>query len=196
MKIQKISQTIPTMSQVIDETKTPNNKDVYSSEAVQHLITQAILEADKAKYPIGKIEINVSGVNPYDYLGFGTWELWGAGRVPVGVDTAQTEFNVVEKTGGEKEHKLTQAESGIREHTHALPLSKSAGVSDMSDVPVRGVYDSTVDAFFRTGRATAISNNPQDYKADFIADVSSKDAVSSHNNLQPYITCYMWKRIS
>ena len=34
----------------------------------------------------------------------GGWVSWGAGRVPVGVDTTQTEFNTVGKTGGAKKH--------------------------------------------------------------------------------------------
>jgi hypothetical protein len=32
----------------------------------------------------------------------GTWVAWGTGRAPIGVDTGQTEFNTVEKTGGSK----------------------------------------------------------------------------------------------
>lgn len=41
----------------------------------------------------------------------GTWVAWGVGRVLVGVDTSQTEFNTVEKTGG---HKLLQ------NHSHSI----------------------------------------------------------------------------
>lgn len=48
----------------------------------------------------------------------GTWVAWGAGRVPVGVDTAQTEFNTVEKTGGEKTHTLATNE--MPRHNHML----------------------------------------------------------------------------
>ncbi|MFR1213621.1 MAG: phage baseplate protein [Acutalibacteraceae bacterium] len=33
---------------------------------------------------------------------WGTWAAWGGGRTPVGVNTADTSFNTVEKTGGEK----------------------------------------------------------------------------------------------
>lgn len=52
-------------------------------------------------YPIGSIYLSVKNTNPSKWFG-GTWVSWGTGRVPVGVDTTQTEFNAVEKTGGSK----------------------------------------------------------------------------------------------
>ena len=45
--------------------------------------------------------MSVNSTNPTNLFG-GTWVTWGAGRVPVGIDTSQTEFASVEKTGGEK----------------------------------------------------------------------------------------------
>lgn len=78
-------------------------------------INTVILENDQRKHPIGSLEFNVSGTNPNTYLGFGTWELWGSGRVPVGVDTNDTDFNTVEKTGGNKTHYHSFA------HTHTVP---------------------------------------------------------------------------
>lgn len=66
-------------------------------------------------YPIGAIYLSVSDTNPSQWFG-GTWELIAQGRTLVGVDTTQTEFNTVKKTGGEKTHKLTVAE--LASHTH------------------------------------------------------------------------------
>ena len=56
-------------------------------------------------YPIGSIYMSVSSTNPELLIG-GEWVSWGAGRVPVGVNTSDTEFNSAEKIGGEKAHKL------------------------------------------------------------------------------------------
>jgi len=50
-------------------------------------------------YPIGSIYMSIDNTNPSDLFG-GTWVAWGSGRVPVGVDTTQDSFNIVEKTGG------------------------------------------------------------------------------------------------
>lgn len=52
-------------------------------------------------YPIGAIYLSVDATDPSNLFG-GKWEAWGTGRVPVGVDIAQTEFNSVEKIGGSK----------------------------------------------------------------------------------------------
>ena len=68
-------------------------------------------------YPIGAIYLSVSDTNPSQWFG-GTWELIAQGRTLVGVDTTQTEFNTVKKTGGEKTHVLTVAE--LSSHTHTF----------------------------------------------------------------------------
>ena len=67
-------------------------------------------------YPVGSIKMTADNTNPSTYLG-GTWVAWGAGKVPVGVDTTDTDFATVEKTGGEKEHILTTNEMPSHNHT-------------------------------------------------------------------------------
>lgn len=53
----------------------------------------------KLIYPVGSIYMSVKNTSPSDLFG-GTWEIWGSGRVPVGVDSGQTEFSTVENPGG------------------------------------------------------------------------------------------------
>lgn len=54
-------------------------------------------------YPVGSIYINASdSTNPGTLLGFGTWEAFGAGKVPVGIDSSDTDFDTAEETGGAK----------------------------------------------------------------------------------------------
>lgn len=50
-------------------------------------------------YPVGSIYISVISTDPGELFG-GTWEVWGTGCVPVGVDESGTNFNIAEKTGG------------------------------------------------------------------------------------------------
>ena len=52
-------------------------------------------------YPIGSIYIGINNTNPSTYFG-GTWVAFGTGKTLVGIDTSQTDFNTVEKTGGSK----------------------------------------------------------------------------------------------
>ena len=54
-----------------------------------------------AVYPVGSIYMSVKSTNPGTLFG-GTWVAWGKGRVPVGINTGDSDFNTVEKTGGEK----------------------------------------------------------------------------------------------
>lgn len=138
-------------------------------------ISEKILEDNKKKYYIGKIILDTKNVNPATYLGFGTWTYWGKGRVPVGVNTSDTDFNTVEKTGGEKTHKLTIDE--MPSHSH--------GLNTNIDATGFGSNNSLARAL---GGKTEWKDNQYYMK--------STGGDKAHNNLQPYITCYMWKRIS
>ena len=55
-------------------------------------------------YPVGSIFMSatLSTASAVSNALGGTWVAWGTGRVPVGVDTSQTEFDTVEETGGIK----------------------------------------------------------------------------------------------
>lgn len=121
-------------------------------------------------YPVGSIYMSVNSTNPSTFLG-GTWEAWGSGKVPVGVDSLDNDFSEVEKSGGEKTHKLTIDE--MPSHIHSFQATPS---SDMGDQPYKIL--SSVDA---TGASTVRVTN-------------ASGGGKPHNNLQPYITCYMWKR--
>jgi len=57
-------------------------------------------------YPVGAIYMSVNAADPGTLFG-GTWIAWGTGRVPVGINTNETEFNTVEKTGGSKSNSYT-----------------------------------------------------------------------------------------
>lgn len=147
-------------------------------------------------YPIGSIYMSVRDTNPADFLG-GTWERWGQGKVPVGVDVdasdpPDTDFATVEKTGGEKQHTLTTSETP--KHTH-----------DISVKPDRSGYGGSI--YITTEQGSYVkylpTANSTNNRIGLEAGLGSPDSVvlmsniggdKPHNNLQPYITCYMWKR--
>ena len=122
-------------------------------------------------YPVGSIYINGTNANnPSSLLGVGTWVAFGAGRVPVGIDATQSEFDTAEEVGGAKTHTLTTSE--LPSHTHNQP----AGISpapNANDVDVTGGNGATL-------------------AANVVTDATGGG--SAHNNLQPYIVVYMWKR--
>jgi hypothetical protein len=62
----------------------------------------AALAYERAKIPVGSVHVTIDPVNPATALGYGTWSAFGSGRVLIGVDPADSDFNPVEKTGGSK----------------------------------------------------------------------------------------------
>ena len=123
-----------------------------------------------AAHPVGDIYLSVNPTNPGTLYG-GTWVAWGSGRVPVGVNASDTDFKTVEKTGGEKAHTLTVQE--MPNHDHDLNA-----VNEGVDNPNGGYHPGW-------------TFNKQ-YTAQVMS--ASTGGGQAHNNLQPYITCYMWKR--
>ena len=122
-------------------------------------------------YPVGSVYINASvATNPGTLLGFGTWVAFGAGRVMVGIDASQTEFDTAEETGGAKTHTLSISE--IPSHNHNQP-SGILPAPNSNDVDVTG------------GNGRTLGNN---------VTTDSTGGGGAHNNLQPYIVVYMWKR--
>ena len=154
-------------NKVIQENGTASTSNVYSSKAIQNILNKI--------HPVGTIKMTTVNTNPGTYLP-GTWVAWGSGRVPVGVDTSQTEFNTVEKTGGEKTHQLTVDEMPSHHHWSG---DDAVGL-------FQGWGDKSADGWVNAAREGTGGNWGTGYAG----------GDQPHNNLQPYVTCYMWKRIA
>ena len=200
-------------------------------------------------YPVGSIYMSVNNVNPSTFLG-GTWETWGSGQVPVGVNPNDSDFSIAEKTGGSKSvtpsgtvggHTLTTNEMPSHGHSISIPASGACTTDG------KGNHQHKTNATF-VDNAVRLSNEHNTvmgwvsgwgYKSNANRGVNGKTDVSlsiyipqlfmstnglhshnvpnhahsvtqynaggngSHNhsftgnaqsNVQPYITCYMWKR--
>jgi hypothetical protein len=73
-------------------------------------------------FPVGYVYISVDATNPATALGYGTWAAFGAGRVLVGLDAGDTDFDTVEETGGSKTVQAsaqTFAGTALGTHQHA-----------------------------------------------------------------------------
>lgn len=128
-------------------------------------------------YPIGSIYMSVNNINPQALFG-GRWEAWGSGRVPVAVNVNDTNFNTVEKTGGSSTHALTLSEMP----SHEGHYCSWGGDPYYLDKSLLSAYGSNGRGWtFQAGNET-------------IPSTQSLGSGTAHNNLQPYITCYMWKR--
>jgi hypothetical protein len=145
---------------------TTNTTQLATTAFVQQEITANAPDLS-VLYPVGSVYINAAvSTNPGTLLGFGTWAAFGAGRVLVGLDAGDVDFDTVEETGGAKTHTLTIDE--MPSHTHT-----QAGSDDSAQLQ----FGAPADDFGETDSQTGATGGGQ-----------------PHNNLQPYIVVYMWKR--
>ena len=132
-------------------------------------------------YPVGSIYLSVNDTNPGTIFG-GTWTAWGTGRVPVGVNTGDSNFNTVEKTGGASTVSLTEAQ--LPSHKHHTTF-----YNDDFNNSGDGETDSS-----KKKQSAGLTYDVGYMQNSWNKDTSSTGSGQAHNNLQPYITCYMWKR--
>ena len=125
-------------------------------------------------FPVGSVFIAVVDTNPATLLGYGTWSAFAAGRVLVGIDSGDTDFDTAEETGGAKTHTLTTTE--IPAHNHQIIRERSA----------------------TTGGATTLIARTSDTSSTADTNVFTENSGGggAHNNLQPYIVVYIWRRTS
>jgi hypothetical protein len=146
---------------------TPSLSSGISAAEVRSLIGAAnILDV----YPVGAIYTSVVSTSPASLFG-GTWQSFAAGRVLVGINSSDGDFNQSQETGGAKTHTLTVAQ--MPSHAHGYTGVQGTGNPD-------GAGDSTY-----VGNSVSY---PRKSELDY------EGGGAAHNNLQPYIVVYMWKR--
>ena len=120
------------------------------------------------QYLVGDLYLTTRSENPSVIFG-GTWELYGRGRTLVCVDSNDADFNTMGRTGGAKTHTLSIAQ--MPSHTH--PMVMSIGLHSLAE-----------------------SGTNWRFRRDTISEASTNatGGGQAHNNLQPYITCFIWIR--
>ena len=144
-----------------------------------------------AVYPVGSIYINATNsTNPSSLLGFGTWVAFGAGRVPIGIDSSDTDFDTAEETGGSKTHTLSESE--MPAHRHFLFREVSVGnIGDTgSTLSAAHHYTNAGEERYRIRK----SSSTNQFLEPDVTISGQTGSGSAHNNVQPYIVVYMWKR--
>lgn len=150
-------------------------KDI-ALEAVQINMTTL----SKLIYPVGSIYMSANSTNPKNLFG-GTWVAWGTGRVPIGVNASDSDFSSVEKTGGSKTVNIA--------HNHVESVGADANTMYLTAGANGGVYGSTINSSANrmTWKGTPATGATRLNK-------TSTAGSSTQSIVQPYITCYMWKR--
>lgn len=153
-------------------------------------------------YPVGSIYMSVTSTNPATYFG-GTWVAWGSGRVPVGINTSDSNFNAVEKTGGASAVTLTASQMPSHTHTFtgsSTTTNSAGGHTHNIGRDTDGGAGSSRYTVHSAGTSGAQATSPTSSAGAHTHSLTPKGKNAntggggSHTNLQPYIVCYMWKR--
>ena len=142
-------------------------------------------------HPIGSIYLSMVPTDPTSLFG-GTWAQIGAGRMLVGVNTADSDFNEAGKTGGSK---------ALQQHTHTMGQAGShyhelrAGGSDRQYLNL-STTGSGHDAYDITSWKLSKSASCNLFTSEVGSHTHTINAAGTgqSGNMPPYITCYMWQR--
>jgi len=155
-----------------------------------------------AVYPVGSIYISTVSTNPATLLGVGTWAAFGTGRVLIGIDAADPDFDTVEETGGTKthDHSVTSNVSVSAHASHTHTVTSNVTIDDhtlhnvelYSGTPQLAVVDG--DNIHNASNNQVTSDGPG---APLTHSVTNNAVTSaSGSSVQPYIVVYIWKRTS
>ena len=151
----------------------PDKTTPFTAERMNH-IEQGISDLYDAIFPIGQIVIKGDNEDYSNWLGF-TWERTAVGKVLVGIDSSDTDFNTIGKNGGEKTHTLLKKE-----------LPKEVGQALIYDV-------NATEQSSLTDALTAQWSNKYRSSLD---NIINQAGGQPHNIVQPYQVVAYWKRVA
>lgn len=192
-------------------------------------VEEKINDLEKTKldkmYPVGSIYISTvySSVSEVKNAIGGTWETYGSGKTLFGVNTADSNFNVSEKTGGVSSVSLNT--NNLSNHSHSIP--QLSGTANAGTTAATGgnhthnflynnnkfvgfPYSKTGGSYINFfGGDKAVSGITNDAIRTTVATAGahthtvttnantteSSGSSTSFTNLSPYITVYMYKRV-
>lgn len=161
----QISNRLDEMQGLRGTTKFYGDVDMQSNTIVNAGISGSAAMLDA--YPIGALYLSVVSTDPGALFG-GTWVAFGTGRMLVGYNAADADFDTAEETGGGK-------------------------TKDIGDTVYWGVQGGETDeSSFLTTPMPLISDYPEDVCTGSI--VTRGIGESAQDVMNPYIVVYMWKR--
>ena len=168
-------------------------------------------------YPVGSIYMSMSSTNPAELFG-GTWEQIAQGRCLIGAGTgtdsrSESKTFTAGDTGGEYSHKLTVGEmpshnhgassSNIGSHTHFVassskgsPIRDNTNLSSTNRLTYYATNHSLVEGYILQGTSGAanVGASSSAGTTSTTVTIANNGSDGAHNNIQPYLAVYYWKR--
>ena len=155
------------------------------------------------RVPVGGLYLSTTDTDPATTLGYGTWAAHAAGRALIGVgNNSESTWTIGEEQGSET-HTLLEAEMPSHNHNVNPPSTNTSSNGNHSHIidtrgevagdgptEVQGTNTSLFPSTTRTrseGAHTHSINIPS-------FNSGSTGGGSSHNNIQPSIAVYVWRR--
>lgn len=173
-------------------------------------VTEVINNVLDKAWPVGAIYTSTVPTNPNTLFGLGEWKYIDQGRVLL----SQGSSYAAGSTGGEDRHTLTTAE--MPSHNHASTTSSEGGHTHTGTTSSNGNHSHSIPlSAGKTGSSTKFqfgldngtnttTSTGGDHNHTFTTSadgththtisVSNTGGGSAHNNMQPYLSVYMWKR--
>jgi microcystin-dependent protein len=168
-----------------------------SQQSIKAYVDAATTTASSA-WPVGSVYINaLVSTNPATLLGFGTWTAIGAGKMIVGYNASDTDFDSISDTGGSKTATIAEANLPSHSHTYSGTSSgqsathnhTSTTYNDTDDgTGIRGAQAAGAIGTWTSGNASA------DHTHTYSGTSSAVGSGTALSVMNPYIVCYLWKR--
>lgn len=146
----------------------------------------------KPWYPVGMI---LEFDRPMDMTAIygGTWELFGAGRMTVGIDAGDADFNTAGETGGSKEMQKHKHDGATKEgKTYTSVMRIVAGTPDIGAAPnhlpgIPGKASGYQDIGFGNGFPGSLHNHIFE---------TNETGTGNAGNMSPYIVVYRYRKVA
>ena len=160
-------------------------------------------------WPVGSVYIAVDSTSPATKFGGGTWAAFAAGRMLLGINAGDVDFDTAEETGGAKTSSALIAHTHVQDphthvqnahthvqdaHSHTIPVGATDDTSAPFDRADAGSNTGGANATTATGTAVAVNQSTTAVNQNATAVNQSAGSGASFSLMNPYIVVYMWKR--
>lgn len=144
-----------------------------------------------AAWPIGSVFTGVVATSPATLLGFGTWSAIASGKMLIGLDSGDTQFDTVEETGGAET--VTLATTNLPDHVHTgTTASDGAHTHNVEGSATGGSGGTRIDA--QTSGLTDATSSGGAHTHTFSSSATTGANATAFSIMNPYFVVYFWKR--